>query len=1031
MAEPHIYVVLAIYQPDPGHLRAQVASIAGQTHKNLSLIAVIADTVSGQLTQDILKEAGLEPAIVPCTDTTDAPRAFEAGIAEALRLMGEDGQDLIALSDQDDIWHPDRLAKGVAELARTGAALVHSDARLVAGDGETVLKPSMFRFERRHPTPGLRGLLYQNNITGMPFPGQSGVHYYHDLWLGLMAAGSDGVALLRTPTVDYRQHGGNVMGAVDREGGWLARTKFKRPDAMWLRREAAAYALGRYLAQSALLRLTDAQADGRLGDTIPKLGPLRAFLRRSTGVLTHLWDAVKLGITGRLGLARIATGFAVVSAGRVVWTLREALSTGLTLATGGFDARLYSLSPGVLPKGMDDGSGDTIAARQKSSALIDPRKTPRWAPDFTAATPHVTILVPTLNPTEIFAGIVTALDIGVGLAKAGHHVRFVATDLPVSSPGASRSFVLKRLGAEAKAAEARISLHCGIARDRVPAHKDDLFLATAWWSTHVAHTQMHDHGFHQRRFFYLIQDYEPNFYAWGPEYADAMASYGFDFTPIFNTTLLRDYFRDMGFGFATPGALAFHPAIEIGRYASRPRTAPKDKRRIAVYGRPEVPRNMFPTAVEALERWLSASGITPDQVEIVSVGLRHPSVVLSTGHVVRSLGKLAWEDYPDYLAGVDIGLSLMYSPHPSHPPIEMAASGVRVVTNTFGPKDLGALSPAILSTPATAPALAEALAQAWEAGPVPAEDRAIDLGALGLAPPAMITQLADQVSAIRTAEAHRKKRIILHVGSPKCGSTFLQQALLQSADALRGAGISYPHDGSSHPGNGKAVETCDAAWLAELFPPEIDTVVLSHEDLFSVAARADEGFADLTRAMGIEVQLLVFLRPFSEFVYGDYSQFMKQNFATWLEDGTPYNGMDFEAFTKRRVGNLRAAEFLTNWQRRFPDTPIRIASHRAIRATIEDLLGTDAPINWEVPRHHTNPSLRMADCEALAAGLADPNRDKEALKAQFKAAFAAMGTDDPGRTPDRTAWLEAQFQGRREELIKAFGYDNGLDAQGS
>jgi hypothetical protein len=30
----------------------------------------------------------------------------------------------------------------------------------------------------------------------LPFPRQSGVHYYHDLWLGLIASATDGVRLV-------------------------------------------------------------------------------------------------------------------------------------------------------------------------------------------------------------------------------------------------------------------------------------------------------------------------------------------------------------------------------------------------------------------------------------------------------------------------------------------------------------------------------------------------------------------------------------------------------------------------------------------------------------------------------------------------------------------------------------------------------------------------------------------------------------------------------------------------------------------
>ena len=519
---------------------------------------------------------------------------------------------------------------------------------------------------------------------------------------------------------------------------------------MWLRREAASYGLARYLAQSAHNRLVEAVDDGRLPAGTARPAPLRAFLRRTRGAGVHLWDALRLLTTGHAGLARIAAGFAVVSLGRTVWTFREALGPGLNAAIDGFDTRLYSLSPGVSPRPPQTAQTQKDARKKAVDweDLTDRRKIPAWTPAFTAETPAVTVLVPTLNPTEIFAGIVTALDIGLGLAARGFAVRFVATDLPVSSPGASRSFILRRLDAQSAAdgAAERITLHCGISEDSVPAHEGDIFLATAWWSAHVADTLIREHGFTQTRFCYLIQDFEPNFYAWGPEFADAMASYSFAFDPIFNTTLLRDYFAQQGFEFAGSDALAFHPAIDIAHYAGPARATPGARKRLALYGRPEVPRNMYATAIEALARFVEREGLGPDQIEIVSVGLKHAPVRLPGGVMLESLGKLPWEQYPDYLRSVDLGLSLMYSPHPSHPPIEMAAAGAWVVTNRFGPKDLGQLSPAILSTAPTAPALAAALGTAWAAGPVPQAAREIDLSALGLAPDAMIAQLADRLA---------------------------------------------------------------------------------------------------------------------------------------------------------------------------------------------------------------------------------------------------------------------------------------------
>lgn len=764
-----VQVVLAVYRPDPAHLLDQLRSIAAQRDVTVTLVAVIADTVSEDILREAATQAGLDPVVVRCDTPVDAVRAFEAGLVETTLILRDAGTPapLVALSDQDDIWHPDRLARGVAALAaHPKAQMVHSDTRLVAEDGKTVVQKSVFAFERRHRNPGLRGLLYRNNITGMtvlmrpevvrlslPFPRQSGVHFYHDLWLGLIAAATGGVHLIDEALVDYRQHGSNAIGAVDRSAGWLRGTKAnpRRINAMWLRREAASYGLARYLAQTLDQRLRDAEGAGTLtgASARRRTRPLRAYLKQLGGAARHFADATGLGLRGKFGLARIATGFAIVNLGRSVWTIRMALSRGLREALYAFDLRLYSLSPGVVPRALERRQSEVEEDDVTLDDIIEKRKIPRWSVALEADTPAFTVLVPTLNPTEIFAGILTALDIGLGLAARGYRVRFIATDLPVSSHAVSRGFLIQRLSAQdmASGTADRIALHCGVSSATLPGHKGDIYLATAWWSAHIAHRLIDAHALEQRDFFYLIQDFEPNFYAWGSEFADAMASYDLGFVPVFNTTLLRDYFAAQRFEFATPDALAFRPSIEIARYTRGPRAAtPPARRRLALYGRPEVARNMYPIALEALANFIRTEEITPDQIELVSIGMAHKPVEMPRGVMLESLGKLPWDEYPAYLCAVDVGLSLMYSPHPSHPPLEMAASGVRVVTNLFGPKDLSILSPAIDAVPPTAPAITNALSRAWHAEPVTDADRQIDMDPLGDRLEQMLDQLATTLS---------------------------------------------------------------------------------------------------------------------------------------------------------------------------------------------------------------------------------------------------------------------------------------------
>src|SRR5260370_42156288 len=49
--------------------------------------------------------------------------------------------------------------------------------------------------------------------------------------------------------------------------------------------------------------------------------------------------------------------------------------------------------------------------------------------------------------------------------------------------------------------------------------------------------------------------------------------------------------------------------------------------------------------------------------------------------------KFSEPEYREFLRDVDIGVSLMYAPHPSLVPYEMAQAGARVVTNVFENRD--------------------------------------------------------------------------------------------------------------------------------------------------------------------------------------------------------------------------------------------------------------------------------------------------------------------------------------------------------
>ena len=213
-----------------------------------------------------------------------------------------------------------------------------------------------------------------------------------------------------------------------------------------------------------------------------------------------------------------------------------------------------------------------------------------------------------------------------------------------------------------------------------------MLLATFWTTAELAarlvRWQAATFGGEPRPYGYLVQDFEPGFYPWSAQSELARATYTADAPPIavINSALLRDYPRRPGHGAPRPADLRAAdrwPPPAIPR-----RAAPKRSRRIVVYGRPETPRNAFPLLVDGLRSWGAGGG--GGGWEVVSAGRSHPPVELGRGLRMKSVGKLEIEAYGSLLRESALGISLMVSPHPSYPPLDMAHLGLRVVTNAFG-----------------------------------------------------------------------------------------------------------------------------------------------------------------------------------------------------------------------------------------------------------------------------------------------------------------------------------------------------------
>jgi hypothetical protein len=136
------------------------------------------------------------------------------------------------------------------------------------------------------------------------------------------------------------------------------------------------------------------------------------------------------------------------------------------------------------------------------------------------------------------------------------------------------------------------------------------------------------------------------------------------------------------------------------------------------YARPEAhaARNMFELGVlglaRAVQRGSLAAGWELNGIGSVRQGGR---IALGGGASVQLLPRRDQAGYAELLRSHDVGLALMYTPHPSLVPLEMASAGMLTVTNSFENKTaeaMAAISSNLVTVAPTVEAIAAGLAEA-------------------------------------------------------------------------------------------------------------------------------------------------------------------------------------------------------------------------------------------------------------------------------------------------------------------------------
>ncbi|ESR25654.1 hypothetical protein N177_1487 [Lutibaculum baratangense AMV1] len=308
--------------------------------------------------------------------------------------------------------------------------------------------------------------------------------------------------------------------------------------------------------------------------------------------------------------------------------------------------------------------------------------------------PRFNLLIPTVDTSQGYAGVATALDLfhavrdELGDAFDG---RLIATD---ASPGPQYfppqgHELASPVGLDVADMD---TVFDAAQRHRYPyfVRDNDVFLATAWWTAQnaVDLLRQQDDLFGQRdRFFaYMIQDYECGFYAWSTKYALADATYRHPgrTIPIFNTRILCDDFVRMGY---YEGGHVLLPGINKIFQGFLRRETPKEKI-VLLYARPHAERNCLPFLDMLVASALRAEPELWSGWRFIAIGEDFQADELRACRQIEVQGRLSLRDYADLASRAALGVSLMVSPHPSYPPLEMAEAGVLVLANTYRSKDL-------------------------------------------------------------------------------------------------------------------------------------------------------------------------------------------------------------------------------------------------------------------------------------------------------------------------------------------------------
>ena len=318
VASPTVHLICPVHN-GARFLGEFLRSVAAQTHTDWRLW-VLDDASRDDSAALVRACAAADPRVVLLAPTAappagvPVPRGAAAAFAWLWDALPPDA-DYVMFADQDDVWLPGKIAQALeamraAESQHAGPVLVHTDAVVVDATLRQIA-PSFWRYAQLTPAPAtLQRFVVLNVVTGNTvllnralrdrvgrIPAAAAMH---DWWVACVAAAFGRVVAVPTPSVWYRQHGANTIGARDAA----------LPTTPWARLRLAARAIARTTTVRTDIATAARQAEALLahyGHALPLRDQrfLRAYgLLPSRRLLVRKWLLLRWHLRPERGLLR-------------------------------------------------------------------------------------------------------------------------------------------------------------------------------------------------------------------------------------------------------------------------------------------------------------------------------------------------------------------------------------------------------------------------------------------------------------------------------------------------------------------------------------------------------------------------------------------------------------------------------------------------------------------------------------------------------------------------------------------------------